>query len=166
MNHHVNLSVGFGFRDFQTNKSADNVEVVNAVLDLALRARVIPQLELGLAASGGLSSPTTSAGLFVDARWRHRPDREWNYFVGGMLGVVSIARRESPTADEKAVRPALFVVLGLERRTPRWSIWVDVKGGGVMGNSAAPTPTDTAGELSYYSLKGGGLMLGVTTYFL
>lgn len=166
MNHHLNLSVGFGFRDYQTNKSDDNVEVVNAVLDLSLRARIIPQLELGVAVSGGLSVPATSAGLFADVRWRNRPDREWNYFIGGMFGVVSIARRDSPTADEKAARPALFVVLGVEWRSPRWSIWADVKGGGVVGNSAAPTPTDKAGEFSYYSLKAGGLMLGVTTYFL
>jgi hypothetical protein len=103
-----------------------------AYVDMALRYRVLPQLELGASMGGSFTWSSGFATLQADVRYRMRAEMPWNPFVFGSIG---IAKWGPDDGAHLATRGGI----GLERRFQQWAFSVGGELCRVAEDPAAPT---------------------------
>jgi hypothetical protein len=121
--------------------------------ELSLRYRATVHLELELALSGGreqLSDGTqgdrdVNVGM-VGARYRFCAFSEWNWWLGGSIGSLSVTPTGASDQDKRdAQRPMGALSIGIEHRWRQFAIQAELRGFGVgepknSDAKAAPAP--------------------------
>jgi hypothetical protein len=158
---------------------------------LSLRYRAARHVELELALGGGNEKlmdgsdgdrqiQTASLGL----RYRFAPDQNWNWWIMGALGAVTIASQYASDQERQdSQRPMGELGLGLERRFEHFALQAEVRAAGTgetraeqngyampvsgtVGTGMVGTPKDPG----YYqpvrdTLSGGTFTIGASYYF-
>jgi hypothetical protein len=135
-------------------------------LELAGRYRIRAPIELGLALHLGGSKDIGEGGLYVDLRYRFRPEHALDFYVLGGLGVLSVAH-ENASDDAKRGRGSLRLGVAGEYRWSWFALSAELRlvGVGENGRLAAMSPETVDYQLSRYKLSGGSLALGASFYF-
>jgi len=154
---------------------------------LSVRYRATYHLELELALGGGqeqLMDGTAgdrevqmgSLGL----RYRFAAAQNWNWWLMGALGEVSIASKNASDAERKdAQRPMGELGIGLERRFNHFALQAELRAAGtgqtraergvmtttVDPNGAKMTPPPLGTSSSSDQLSGGTFTIGASYYF-
>lgn len=125
-----------------------------AYFELALRFRLIPELELGTSIGGSFSRSLGVATIEGDARYRLFAERPWNPFVFGSLGIATW----SPNDSSHLV---MRVGTGLERRFQQWAFSVGFELSRVSEDASAP---ETRME-ERYGVWAGSLTMAALYYW-
>ena len=102
-----------------------------AFFEMALRYRVIAELELGASFGGSLSWSFGVVTFQADARYRLYAERPWNPFVFGSVGIAKWDARDS-------AHLMLRAGTGLERRFEQWAFSLGIELCRVSEDSSAP----------------------------
>jgi hypothetical protein len=179
------LGVSFGSMSLAP-ESAPERETEFSVGELALRFRATRRLELELAVGGGRERIgddeegdllVTSAAL--NARFRFRPERAWNWFVMAGIGGAAVAHHEASEQErEEATKPLGMLGIGIERRFRRFALQAEARAvaigddrresgsAAVMGPASADVPAMPVEPSTVEETKAGGTFtIGLSYYF-
>jgi hypothetical protein len=139
-----------------------------AVLELALRLRVVPTFEVALAftAGGATKGDLTTSGLYLEGRYRFLAGRPWNIFLLASLGVASVAPEDGNDVEKRG-RGSLRLGGGIERRFGAFAIEASLRAVGIGKNEDVPlmTPATNDNAMTALGVSGGTLSIGALYYF-
>jgi hypothetical protein len=135
-----------------------------AGLELAVRFRVRPAVELALAFDAAGNQGIGLVGFFAEGRYRFQAERPWNPFVLVSLGVEQVADKTGSSV-EKQGRGALRIGGGVERRFGAWAANATLRLVGIGENKSVTVDTTAGEKLSRYGTSGGELVFGGTFYW-
>jgi len=160
----VSLSIGsLGLRP--EREGADSVTF--GMVELAGKFRIRPFVDLGLSFHGGGAGKgdLSTAGLYIDGRYRFLAERPWNVWALLSLGVSSVAAKDQ-SDDAKQGRGSVRIGFGVERRFRAWAIHAELRLVGIGENKDfAPTEISPNDEMAKAKLNGGSLTVGGSFYF-
>lgn len=87
--------------------------------EFALRYRLAPELELGLAADGGGTASVARVGFYVDVRYRISAETPWSPVVLLQLG-GAMADTGFDEEHARDLRPSMRIGFALDRRYRSW----------------------------------------------
>jgi hypothetical protein len=125
--------------------------------DMAVRYRVAPPLEIGVALGGGLSHGAGYGGFFADIRYRALAEGVWNPFALASLIAANITGGDS-------FRLGLRGGLGIERRFQSWAFIVDTQLAWIVGDTEVVVHGDNT-ELGHYGAWSVSTSIGAVYYF-
>lgn len=102
-----------------------------AFVELALRYRIVTQLEVGVALGGSIARSLGFATIQADVRYRLMAEMPWNPFVYGSAGIATWGPKESSHL-------VLRAGTGLERRFTHWAFDARVELSRVSADDTAP----------------------------
>lgn len=182
----VGLSVGTLGLGPKNAPSGDQSQFQFGQLSLRFRASLHLELEaafgggredLGHGMQGDSEVQTGALGL----RYRFAPNADWNWWLMGAIGSISVASHEATDQDRKdAERPLGELGIGIERRFHKFALQAELRAIGVGqaqntdapvaatvgpngGNGGAPMPPAATSSIDNYS--GGSLTIGASYYF-
>ncbi len=139
-----------------------------ALIELALRFRLRPDLEVGLIGKGGggITTKVSEAGIYADVRYRIQAERPWNGFVALGVGVETFYARPSNDVEMEP-RAALRFGVGIERRFRTWSLEGAIQVTAIDSNRDVPAvdPATTEYKVERFAAVGVSASLGVIKYF-
>lgn len=103
-----------------------------AFFELALRFRVLPELELGASLGGSFRKEFGFATIEADVRYRMLAEALWNPFLFGSVGIATWSPEDG---NHLVTRGGL----GLERRFQQWAFSLDTELSRVAEDPTAPT---------------------------
>lgn len=109
----ASTSYGVSGARARTGDAFSKTEVL-VFFELALRYRIVRQLEVGLSGGGSLSRSSGFATIDADLRYRLYAERPWNPFLYGSAGIAQRGPRDP-------AHLALRVGGGIERRFQQWA---------------------------------------------
>jgi hypothetical protein len=187
------LAVGLSIGQFSVApKAAPDAKSEFGIGQLSLRYRATYHLELELALGGGQEKLMDgSAGdrevqmAALGLRYRFAAAQNWNWWLMGAVGAVSIASKNADDIDRKnAQRPMGELGIGLERRFNHFALQAELRATGTGQTQAdrqmvgvttvdpngmkvttpPPNPTGTPTS-STDQLSGGMFTIGASYYF-
>jgi hypothetical protein len=135
MRHRIAIGLNIGALSAADPDQMEGVSTDFSTAELALRYRMTPRLELELLLSGGRQvledgsdGDLAMGGGTLGLRYRMRPNRAWDWWLGAGLGATVIEAHDSTDEQrEGATRPHFTFGLGLERRFNRFAIHADLR---------------------------------------
>lgn len=140
-----------------------------AVIEVALRLRVVRAFELGLSFTGGgaTEGDLTTGGLYLEGRYRFLADNPWNLFALASLGVASVAPKQGSSDTEKQGRGSLRLGGGIERRFGAFALEATLRLVGIGKNEDVPmaVPATNDNAMTRLGVSGGTISIGALYYF-
>lgn len=160
------VSAGIGWESF-TAKTDGGDKITFGTLELAGRFRIRREVEVALSlVVGGAADNVSTAGLYIDLRYRFRAEKAWNVYGALGLGVASAAGKGADD-DEKKGRGSLRLGFGVERRFTSLALFGEVRPVWVAENKAIENLSDQPAwyQFAKFPLGGGHVLFGATFYF-
>jgi hypothetical protein len=183
----IAIGINLGGMSVGADHATDDQKAKFHTAELSLRYRATPHFEVELLLSGGRQvldngddgNLAMGAGT-IAARYRFRPERSWNWWLMGGLGMTVIENHDA-TQDQRdnAQRGHIAFGVGLEKRF-RWlalhaelrgialgqrSDAMDVKAQPTGGNTLPPAAPNDVDPRTADHLSAGQLTLGASVYF-
>jgi hypothetical protein len=176
MRHRFGIGLNLGGFSAVDSTSEMDTETQFRTAELAIRFRVTPRFELELLLSGGREAleDGTDGDLAMGAgtlgaRYRFRPGRAWDWWLGAGLGATVIEAHDSTEEQrEGASRPHVAFSIGLERRWTRFAIHADARMmaiGPREDQEGAPAPRAPTDLRMAQELTAGVFTLGASFHF-
>jgi len=128
-------AISYGATGVQARTDGADAKIL-AFFEMALRFRVVTELEVGASIGGSFSRSFGFAEIQADVRYRIVPERPWNPFLYGSGGIAT-------WSPEDTSHLVLRVGAGLERRFKQWAFDARVELTRVSADDTAPErPTE------------------------
>jgi len=134
------------------------------VLELSGRFRLRPAIEFALDLNAGGNQGISTAGLYLEFRYRFMAERPWNPYALFDLGVASAADK-SGTDTEKKGRGSFRIGGGIERRIGNFGVEATLRLIGIAENTKVLAIQTRGQELARYGDSGAELIIGGAYYF-
>lgn len=160
------VSAGIGWESL-TAKTDGGDKITFGTLELAGRFRIRREVEVALAlVGGGAADNVSTAGLYLDLRYRFMAEKPWNVYGVLGLGVASVAGKGADD-DEKKGRGSLRLGFGVERRFTSLALFGEARAAWVAENKAIENLSDQPAwyQFAKFPLGGGHVLFGATFYF-
>ena len=133
-------------------------------LELAARFRLRPSIEFALDFNGGGNQGISTAGVYLEFRYRFLAERPWNPYALFDLGIASAADKNG-TDTEKKGRGSLRIGGGIERRIGHFGIEATLRLTGIATNPEMIVVRTAGQQLAVYGDSGAQLLIGGSYYF-
>jgi hypothetical protein len=134
------------------------------MLELSGRFRLRPAIEFALDLAAGGNQGISTAGLYLEVRYRFMAERPWNPYALFDLGVASAADKTG-TDTEKKGRGSFRIGGGIERRIGNFGVEATLRLVGVAENRSVIAIQTRGQELARYGDSGAELVLGGSYFF-
>jgi len=134
------------------------------VLELSGRFRLRPAIEFAFDLNAGGNQGISTAGLYLEFRYRFMAERPWNPYALFDLGIASAADKTG-TDTEKKGRGSFRIGGGIERRIGNFGVEATLRLIGIAKNTSATVLQTQGQQLAHYGDSGAELVIGGSYYF-
>lgn len=155
MDRRWSVSLAYGAASLGALSSDTDAHLLGA-MDLAVRLRLRPEIQVGLSFGGSITRELVYFGLLGELRYRFKPEFPWSPFVLAGAGIGGI--------ESSGVEPVARLGLGIERRFQSWGFTAEGRGT-IIGGDDSVMPTNVESTLQHYGAWDASLIVSATYYW-